>query len=189
MRIVSYPEDEVPPALRAQMVALQNQAWPSDPLPNLAPWHDGSLHPVSVLLVDDDDRVLSALDILSKPIDHAGHTFDASGISAMVTDERWRREGHGRAIAVAASRMMQEAGADLGIFTCDRYLQGFYEGAGWEYLPGTVLIGGTPTDPFPSDRFDKVTMASFFSAKANAARERFVNARIELHSGDVDKLW
>jgi hypothetical protein len=65
----------------------------------------------------------------------------------------------------------------------------FYEGAGWEYLPGTVLVGGTSHDPFPSDRFDKVTMASFFSAKANHARERFVEARVELFPGDIDKLW
>ncbi len=189
MRIVPFPEHAVPPELRAQVVALQNRAWPSDGPPTLAPWHDGSLNPVSVLLVDDDDRVLSALDILSKPIDHAGQTFDASGISAMVTDERRRGEGYGRTLARASLTIMQEAGADVGIFTCDRYLQGFYEGAGWKYLPGAVLIGGTPEDPFPSDQFDKVTMASFFSAKANASRERFVEARIELYPGHIDKLW
>ena len=189
MRVVSYPEPAVPHELRAQMVALQNQAWPSDGPATLAPWHDGALDPLSVLLVDDDARVLSALDILSKPIDHAGQSFDASGISAMVTDERRRGEGYGRALAGAALTIMREAGADLGIFTCDRHLQGFYEGAGWEYLPGTVLVGGTPQDPFPSERFDKVTMASFFSAKANHARERFVKARVELFPGDIDKLW
>ena len=176
MRIVSYPEQAVPAELRAQVVALQSRAWPSTGPPTLAPWHDRALHPVSVLLVDDDDRVQSALDILSKPIEHAGASFAASGISAMVTDEHRRGEGHGRALARAALRMMREAGADLGIFTCDRQLQGFYEGAGWECLLGTVLVGGTTHEPFPSDRFDKVTMASFFSTKANAARERFVGA-------------
>lgn len=88
----------------------------------------------------------------------------------MVTGERWRGKGYGRALARASLTMMQERGADIGIFTCDRHLQGFYEGAGWEHLPGTVLVGGTPEDPFPSDRFDKVTMASFFSAKGRGAR-------------------
>ena len=190
MRIVSYPEHAVPRELRAQVVALQSQAWPSSASPSaLAPWHDRALHPVSVLLVDEDGGVLSALDILSKPIEHAGQPFSASGISAMVTDEHRRGDGHGRALARAALRMMREAGADLGIFTCDRQLQRFYEGAGWECLPGTVLVGGTPHDPFPSDRFDKVTMASFFSATANAARERFVGARVELYPGDIDRLW
>ena len=187
MRFASYPEHAVPRELRAQMIALQEQAWPSSG--DLAPWHDSSLHPVSVLLVDDDDRVLAALDILSKPISHAGETFEASGISALVTDVRARGKGYGRALAHASLTMMREAGADLGIFTCDRGLQGFYEGAGWQYLPGAVLVGGTREAPFPSDQFDKVTMGSFFSAKAKGARERFVETRIDLYPGDIDKLW
>lgn len=189
MRIVSCHESAVPRELRAQVVALQDQAWPSDRPPSLAPWHDSALDPTSVLLVDDEDRVLSALDILSRTIEHAGQSFDVSGISAMVTDEHRRGEGHGRTLARAALRMMEEAGADLGIFTCDRHLQGFYEGAGWECLPGTVLIGGTPTDPFPSDQFDKVTMASFLSPRAQAARALFVGARVALYPGAIDKLW
>lgn len=189
MRVVSYPEHAVPPELRAQVIALQNQAWPPEGPSSLAPWHDRALDPVSVLLVDDDDRVLSALDILSKRIEHAGDTFDTSGISAMVTDERSRGMGYGSTLARAALTMMREAGADLGIFTCNRRLRGFYEGAGWECLPGTVLVGGTREDPFPSDRFDKVTMASFFSAKASASRERIRGARIGLYPGDIDRLW
>jgi aminoglycoside 2'-N-acetyltransferase I len=59
---------------------------------------------------------------------------------------------------------------DLGLFTCDRPLQGFYERAGWHLLPGAVLVGGTRRSPFPSDQpgFDKVTMADCFSAEAHA---------------------
>jgi aminoglycoside 2'-N-acetyltransferase I len=188
MRIVSYLERDVPRDLRLQMVALQDQAWPPDRTTDPAPWHDPALDPLSVLVVDDD-TVLSALDILSKPITHASETFAASGISAMVTDQRVRGMGHGRALARAALELMREMGADLGIFTCDTPLQRFYEGAGWQYLPGTVLIGGTPEDPFPSDRFDKVTMASFFTEKAKAAQEHFVAARIELYPGRIDRLW
>ena len=188
MRIVSYPESAVPPDLRRQMVALQDRAWPSAGQTGPAPWHDQTLDPLSVLLVDDD-TVLSALDILSKTIAHASESFAASGISAMVTDEAVRGSGHGRALARAAMELMRGRGADLGIFTCDTPLQRFYEGAGWEHLPGTVLIGGTPDAPFPSDRFDKVTMASFFSPNAKAAHDRFVGARIELYPGLIDKLW
>ena len=84
---------------------------------------------------------------------------------------------------------MEARGADLGIFTCDSYLMRFYEGAGWKHLPGTVLIGGTPEEPFPSDQFDKVTLARFFSAKAKDAEADFVGARIELYPGEIDTLW
>jgi aminoglycoside 2'-N-acetyltransferase I len=189
MRVVTYREGEVPHELRAQMVAFQDQAWPSDEPSDLAPWHDPSLDPVSLLLVDDEDRVLSALDILSKDIRHKGQTFAASGISATVTDESLRGMGYGRRVAEAAREIMETRGADLGIFTCDTYLLRSYEGAGWKHLPGTVLIGGTLEEPFPSDQFDKVTLGRFFSSKAKDAEEDFVGARIELYPGAIDKLW
>jgi aminoglycoside 2'-N-acetyltransferase I len=188
MQIVSHPEAEVPAELRQQVIALQQQAWPSAGQPDARAWHDPALRPLSVLLVNDG-RVLAALDILSKEFVHEGESFLASGLSAVVTDEGERGMGYGHRIVEAARRMIEASGADLGIFTCDRYLQSFYERAGWQSLSGTVLIGGTPERPFPSDQFDKVTMASFFSTKARAAAHGFVGARIELYPGEIDKLW
>jgi aminoglycoside 2'-N-acetyltransferase I len=87
--------------------------------------------------------------------------------------------------------MMLDLDLDLGIFTCDRPLQPFYESAGWQPLPGTVLIGGSPDNPFPSDQpgFDKVTLAAFFTPLAHQAEATFHNARIPLHPGHIDKLW
>jgi hypothetical protein len=72
VRIVSRPESEIPHELRLQMVMLQDQAWPPDGPSDTAPWHDKSLNPLSVLLLDDDGGVVSALDILSKQIAHGG---------------------------------------------------------------------------------------------------------------------
>ena len=89
--IVSYPESDVPPALREQMLALHRQAWP-----RADAGHDPALHPLSLLLVDAG-RVLSVLDILSKEIEHAGERYAARGLSAVVTDEALRGRGHGRA--------------------------------------------------------------------------------------------
>lgn len=84
---------------------------------------------------------------------------------------------------------MRASGSDLGIFTCDTPLRRFYASAGWTHLPGTVVIGGTPDDPLPSDRFDKVTVGSFFSPAAIAAEPSFLNARIELYPSSIDTLW
>lgn len=188
MRIVSYPEAEVPLDLRIQVAHLQRQAWPSEQPLKPEPWHDPALHPLTVLLVDHG-RVLAALDILSKDIVHRGESFSAGGLSAVVTAEEQRGKGYGHEIVAAARRLMETRGIDLGIFTCDRYLRAFYERAGWRLLPDTVLIGGTPENPFPSDQFDKVTMASFFSRRVRAAAEGFIGARIELYPGDIDRLW
>lgn len=170
MQLVSFPEAEVPEHLRRQAIALQQQAWPTTDPDDLSPWHDPAADAVSVLLVDSDGRVLSTHDILSKRLDFRGVSYAASGISAMVTDRSRRGAGHGRIVAEAAAS------------------------AGWEHLAGSTLIGGTPTRPIPSDRFDggrneKVVMARFFTPKARAAEREFIGAHIPLHPGEIDRLW
>jgi GNAT superfamily N-acetyltransferase len=189
VRVASWPASLVPAELRAQVVALQEQAWPSDdPAVVAGVVHDPALRPVSLLLVDDG-TVLAALDILSKDVIHRGRRFAASGLSTVVTDRQRRRQGHGRRLVTAAREMIRDSGVDLGIFSCDRPLQHFYESAGWGVLPGAVLVGGTPEEPFPSDRFDKVVLARFFSAHAKSCSGWFERARIELFPGPIDKLW
>jgi GNAT superfamily N-acetyltransferase len=190
MHIVSFPEAEVPTDLRVQVLALHAQAWPDpgDGSDEPRVGHDPALRPVSMLMVDDG-RVLAALDILSKDITHRGEGYAASGLSTVVTDHAHRRKGYGRHLVLAARDAIRDSGADLGLFTCDRPLQAFYESAGWRVLPGAVLVGGTPDAPFPSDQFDKVTLASFFSRKAQEHEEDFHQSRIELYPGNRDKLW
>jgi GNAT superfamily N-acetyltransferase len=172
------------------MVALQDEAWPPERPSGPEPWHDPALRPLSMLLVEDG-RVLAALDVLSKELAHRGERYAASGLSAVVTRRAERRRGHGTRLVRAARERIESSGADLGIFTCDRHLQGFYERAGWELQPGTVLVGGTPDDPFPSDRegFDKVTLAAFFTPRARAHAGEFVGCRVELYPGTIDRLW
>ena len=191
VRIVSFPQEAMPAALRAQSLALQDQAWPRDH--DGAPSeHDPALHPISVLLLDDahdDEIVLASLDILSKQLTHHGQRYAASGLSAVVTDRTQRGRGYGHRLVTAARELIKASGADLGIFTCDRPLAGFYERAGWRVLPGAVLIGGTPDAPFPSDQFDKVTLAAFFTERARRHAMTFDHARIGLYPGNIDKLW
>ncbi|MFD3330946.1 GNAT family N-acetyltransferase [Streptomyces sp. NPDC058701] len=192
MQILSFPEEATPSELRVQVLEIQHQAWPSDGdgPSRSALTHDPELRPLSMLLVDGGS-VLAALDILSKEIVHAGQRYAAGGVSTVVTRREARGFGHGRRLAAAARKTMIARNLDLGLFTCDRPLQAFYESAGWHLLPGTVLIGGTPQAPFPSDQpgFDKVTMADFFSAASRHAQASFQHTRIELYPGENDKLW
>jgi GNAT superfamily N-acetyltransferase len=186
--ILTYAQDDLPVELRDQVLALHRQAWPAIGEREPRPMHDPALRPVSMTLVADG-RVLAALDILSKEIEHAGERYAASGLSTVVTDEAQRGRGYGRRLVVAAREAIAASGADLGIFTCDRPLGPFYESAGWAILPGAVLVGGTPEEPFPSDQWDKVTLARFFSARAQRAAGQFAGARIALYPGSIDKLW
>ncbi|MFB6435884.1 GNAT family N-acetyltransferase [Streptomyces sp. NPDC056411] len=214
---MTFPEAATPPELRIQARALHEEAWPATPdLPADTPddsWspddsrsadnspspagsaayeggHDPALRPVSMLLVDND-TVLASLDILHLTLVHAGRSYRAGGLSTVVTRKAARGQGHGRRLVAAAHEAMAASDLDLGVFTCDRPLQGFYESAGWHRLSGTVLIGGTPQAPFPSDQpgFDKVTMADFFSATARQTRDAFRHTRIELYPGEIDRLW
>jgi len=143
------------------------------------------------MLLVDGGIVLAALDVLSKVIVHAGRRYRAGGLSTVVTRPEARGRGHGRYLVTAARTAMAAKDLDLGLFTCDRPLQPFYERAGWQALAGTVLVGGTRLSPFPSDQpgFDKVTMADFFSHEARRHRSSFQHARIELYPGEIDKLW
>ncbi|MET8625735.1 GNAT family N-acetyltransferase [Kitasatospora sp. NPDC004669] len=193
LRILVLPEAGVPRELKLQVAELQEIAWPggpSGPAPGADPVHDPALRPLSLLLLFGD-RVLAALDLLSKGLVHAGRTYAATGLSTVVTDPAHRGRGYGRHLVAAARAVAGERGADLGLFTCDRGLQGFYEGAGWEWLPGAVLVGGTAEEPFPSDRegFDKVVLAAFFTERARRHRADFPHRRIALHPGAIDKLW
>lgn len=187
MRLLSFSEPATPADLRAQVVRLQDEAWPPAEPPV---GHDPALRPLSMLLLDGD-TVLSALDILFKDIEHAGQRYRAGGLSTVVTSRAVRRHGYGRQLVSAARERMRAMALDLGVFTCDRPLQSFYESAGWQLLAGTVLVGGTPEAPFPSDQpgFDKVTMGCFFSAMALQHQQSFHGARIELYPGLIDKLW
>jgi len=187
-QIVCYPEADVPDELRAQVLRLQREAWPYDEPLEVGPVHDPLLRPLSMLLLDGG-RVCSALDVLSKTIAVGGRSWAASGLSTVVTDWALRRRGYGCRLVEAARQRIAESGADVGLFTCDTPLRPFYEAAGWELLPGTVLVGGTVADPFPSDQFDKVTFGAFFSPAAREARAAFVGSRIPLYSGTIDKLW
>ncbi|HZT91799.1 MAG TPA: GNAT family N-acetyltransferase [Gaiellaceae bacterium] len=188
MRIACFPEHEVPTELRAQVLRLQQQAWPADEPLEVGPVHDPLLQPISMLLLDGE-RVCSALDILSKTILVDGREWAASGLSTVVTDEELRGRGYGRRLVRAARDQIAASGADVGLFTCDASLSRLYESAGWELLPGTVLVGGTESAPFPSDQFDKVAFGAFFTAAAARARGAFVGSRIPLYPGTIDRLW
>jgi predicted N-acetyltransferase YhbS len=184
--VASWPQAGVPAIVRRQIAALERSAWPGAMTAELA--HDEDLRPVCLALLDGD-TVVAALAVLSKRIEHGGERYEASGLSAVVTESRRRRRGHGTRLVEAGLAFMAQAGADLSLLTCDRELEAFYGRAGWTALPGAVLVGGTPAEPLPSDSLDKIVMAAFLSDRARRNAGAFRRARIELYPGTIDRLW
>ncbi|MER5728591.1 GNAT family N-acetyltransferase [Streptomyces sp. NPDC002138] len=203
MSVLAYDAADVPPALAAQAAALEEQAWPGS-----TPGHDPALAPRVMLLLDEPGAgaeagtgtgtepgagtVAAALTLLHKEIRHAGRTYRAAGLSAVVTRADARGRGHGgRLVAAARAALADRPGPDLALFSCDRELAPFYEAAGFRRLPGTVLVGGTPEDPLATDApgMDKVVMAALFSETAKADPAAFAGTRIGLYPGTIDRLW
>ncbi|KOU17273.1 hypothetical protein ADK52_32005 [Streptomyces sp. WM6372] len=185
MRVLTYAAAELPPELSAQVAELEAQAWPGS-----RAGHDPELAPEVMLLCDDEGAVVASLALLHKPVRHAGRTYRAAGLSAVVTRDTARGRGYGgRLVAAARTALAADPAVDLVLFSCDRPLVPFYEAAGFTRLPGTVLVGGTPEQPLATDApgFAKEVLADFPGAGTDAAA--FAGARISLYPGLVDRLW
>lgn len=185
-----FPEADVPPLLQAQGEMILNTIW--KPPEGLSSWtaHEPLANPTSMFMLDGDE-VVATLEVLTLPLEYAGTSFIASGLSRVRTLPERQGEGIGLQLVRASYDLMRDAGSDLAIFTCDTPLHVFYELAGFERLVGTVLEGGSPGFPYPSDQpgFDKAVMAAFYTPHAQSFSDAFQHARIPLHPGEIDLLW
>ncbi|MFK0253203.1 GNAT family N-acetyltransferase [Streptomyces sp. NPDC090445] len=185
MTIVTHPEAELPAELAAQVIELEEEAWPGN-----RHGHDPALAPLMMMLLDADGTVAASLALLYKPVRHAGRTYRAAGLSAVVTRRAARGRGHGgRLVAAARAALAADPAVDVVLFSCNRPLVPFYEAAGFTRLPGAVLVGGTPEEPLATDApgFDKEVIGDFPAGRAEAAA--FTGTRIALYPGLVDRLW
>jgi aminoglycoside 2'-N-acetyltransferase I len=186
MRVAHCRQDDLQPALAAGLRRITELAWPGADAR-----HDPASDP-EVFVVEEDGHVVAGCAVLTKSVSHGERRWRVSGLSAVVTDPDHRRRGYGALVAAEARRwILAENRADVGLFSCDRPVAPVYERAGWTVLEGTVLIGGTPSDPFPSDApgMDKVVLAAWPAGSERSIRDAFLGARVELHPGEVDRLW
>jgi GNAT superfamily N-acetyltransferase len=146
------------------------------------------MDPLAMLLHVDGVAVAS-LFVLTKDIRHAGESYRASGLRAVVTDPAHRGQGWGLQLVRAAHDLVRDRGDDLMLFTCDPGLVPFYERGGSRVLPGAVVLGGTPEEPVRSDAFGKITLAALYSERARAAATTFEDAEIALYPGARETLW
>jgi predicted acetyltransferase len=187
---VAFPSETLPHAFKEQVIDILAREWPSvlsreEQLQQ--PLHDPESHPVALVL-EENGQVLSYLVIPSRVIHHAGNSYKASGLSAVITHPAYRHRGYGRHIVMAAREVIAATDADIGVFTCDPPLVSFYACCGWTLMEHTVVIGGTRAKPFPADVLGKRTLMGFFSEQARTRRADFEDAAIYLDLRDGD-LW
>ena len=169
--------------LRRAIALLQHRASatagppPSDPIP---PEHDPSLDALSFYLVIDG-RVVSYAAVVHKQIAHGGETFEVAGLSCVATDPDYQRRGFGSRIVGAATRYIEQSTVDIGLFTCDPPLAGFYARAGaWPVIPNVVVVGSNHDGALNSVSLQKVVLMRLFSTKAQTAAAQLSQTTINL---------
>jgi GNAT superfamily N-acetyltransferase len=190
IEIIACLEEELTAGLRAQTLDALHVEWPSafsGAQAERTELNFPALHAMIFSLVVDG-QLASHLSVPRKSIEHRGESYQACGLSGVLTVPAFRGKGYGEQVVRAATEFMEEDGADIGVFTCDPPLRPFYERCGWTVLEGAALVGGTRAKPFPSDTLGKITFARFFSARAQARKNDFAGTPIwlELREGD---LW
>jgi aminoglycoside 2'-N-acetyltransferase I len=78
-------------------------------------------------------------------------------------------------VVEAATKYIAEAGADIGLTTCEPALRFFYARAGWIPLTNTTLLFGDVTSPVA---VDELVLMLFVSEKAKRGRQSFEGRRV-----------
>lgn len=168
--------------LLREFALLQQRVDPTpgrvDDRPEPPPLHDPSFDVLS-FYVSGDGRVIAYAGVAMKRIKHAGETLDIAGLSCVMTDPAYQRQGLGSKVVAAATRCIERSNLDFGVFTCDPPLARFYQRAGaWSVAPDVVLAGSRDETALRSDRLDKVVLLRLFSERATASA--FAHSTIDL---------
>lgn len=189
MQLLQIPQEDCPAHLKDQIIAFMRTEWPQafrDGEPAAWPGQP-STRPHS-LIYADNGVVICHLAIPRMTMLHEGETYEAFGISEVLTNPLYRRQGFGlRLIREAFSYTMSQK-ADISLFPCHADLVPFYTRGGWERAGGLALIGGTRERPLRSDSLGLATMLHLASPKARHHRESFRSGGVQLELGER-MLW
>ncbi|MGL5626597.1 MAG: GNAT family N-acetyltransferase [Candidatus Rhabdochlamydia sp.] len=160
-------------SLKKEFLRLINDVWPRNIYNSRTPNLD--LSPV-VFFVRLEKHVVSYCVVLFKEIFHFGNTYKAAGLSYVCTQTEYRNQGYGSQIVKTATQFIENSNVDIGLFSCDTELIGFYEQHGWLLAPDvSILLGG-----LSSIACHKAVMLQFFSLKALKDRVLFQSTVINL---------
>ena len=181
--IHAIPYNRAGDALRRGIACLQYRAAPaagpppSDPIP---PEHDPVLEALAFYLIADS-QIVSYAAVVYKQIIHADTTFWIAGLSCVATDPDYQHQGLASRVVGAATSSIEQSATDIGIFTCDPPLAGFYARAGaWPVVPDVTLIGSRHDGALSSVSLQKVVLMRLFSGKAQAAAAQLRQTVINL---------
>jgi GNAT superfamily N-acetyltransferase len=139
-------------------------------------------HPLSILLVEED-LVISHAQVVWKFLEHAGQRYKTYGITGVFTFPSFRGQGYGAQTIRAATDVILQSDADIGMFHCDPGLASFYARCGWQPMENTITWIGSRDAPVKAG---ELMMMQFISEKGIRGRETFQNEAVFF---DEDSTW
>ncbi|WP_215796493.1 GNAT family N-acetyltransferase [Paludibacterium paludis] len=169
--------------LRLAFAALQERVYP-ELEPDEAPMHDPALEALSFFVMEGS-RVVSYAAVVRFPLHHGEEIFQAAGLSCVATDPDHRGRGLGREVVGTATRAILHSDADIALFTCDRPLLPFYQGAGpWREAVKLRLVGNDKPGALNSDDLGKAVLLRLLSEKARHNAGLFNDTTVNLRFAD-----
>lgn len=186
MNFISGIRSDFPDTYKTQIFDLLKGVW-GNFYENLTTSVLDNTDEFAIILVDNN-TVLSHVLLDFKEIMHKGVRYLAYGISEVVCNPAYQKNGYGKAVVQQAYVTIQDKNADIAVFTCSNNLVNFYTSCGFAYMPTTTIVGGTKTIPFRSDTLNLSAMMHFYSKKATENQFDFLDTDIFLDLGE-NKLW
>lgn len=188
MKIVQYPQMDAAATLALHIQNLLALSWPAkEGKKGVQRWPDSPWHKTSFVLMKQNCVVAHAA-VVEKEIVLAGETYRVGGISEVTVHPAQRGNGLALLLLKEAYEYCEAGGYDVSLFSCKPELVSMYSKVGWHPVPSLCLVGGSLEKPFRGDSLGIITMAAFFSTKAQRHRADFLTGDIVLELGE-GKLW
>lgn len=178
-KLSMYRSRDLPPLVKAQILAFMRIEWTGgysgEQQFRDEVWPEGEADNTVHFVLEERGFVISQAGVVWKTITPDGVTYKTGGLTGVLTFPDFARRGHGTRVVEAATKYIAEAGADIGLTTCEPALRSFYARAGWLPLPNTTLLFGDVASPVA---VDELVLMLFVSEKAKRGRQSFEGRQV-----------
>lgn len=169
-----YRSRDLPPLVKAQILAFMRIEWTGgysgEQQFRDEVWPEGDADNTVHFVLEERGLVISQAGVVWKTVVHDGMAYETGGLTGVLTFPDFARMGHGTRVVEAATKHIAEAGADIGLTTCEPALRSFYARAGWIPLPNATVVFGDVRSPVAED---ELVLMLFVSEKGKSGRPSF----------------
>jgi GNAT superfamily N-acetyltransferase len=173
--LTRYAVADLPPDIKCQINSFIRIQWPwiFNPSNRLMDLMEGGTGRTSFVIAEQG-VLISHAEVNQRVLTHQGESYRVYGVGAVMTYPAFRREGFGAQVVAAATAYIKASDADFALLFTSPDLASFYEGNGWEVLPGMRITVGPADAPIARD--DEFMMGCFVTERGRQARASLLAA-------------